>query len=74
MRRKVPWVQATCPCGTTFEVPPNRIRAGRGKYCCRAHSHLYRERYTLHKVNPGWFKKGHGPQGGALRKRTLAGG
>ena len=51
-----------CPCGTGIDVKPSRI--GRKKYCSKTCLYKYRVRptglvYSLKKVNPGAFRKGH---------------
>lgn len=52
-----------CPCGKEFETYQSLVDIGRGKFCSKSCMYVYRKeavrtKYTKHKVNKGWFKKG----------------
>jgi len=54
-------IKITCPCGSTFDT--YKKIENRKKYCSKSCFYKYRPpakrvKYTKHKENAGWFKKG----------------
>lgn len=53
--RLVEWVQKTCTCGETFEVPPWVDRQGKGKYC--SHPCSVRDAKHLRATRSGYGRQ-----------------
>jgi hypothetical protein len=61
-------MKVLCFCGNEFDVPPSRIKAGRGKYCSNECKYEFRTRprglsYVIVNENAGWFEKKHDGRG-----------